>query len=237
MMDNDIRNNATPLSWRPIRGGGLILAAVSLMLWGCPDVDDGRPDPAAGGLPDVPEWELDEGIIDEDYTRPDFEGLRNPFEPDDEMLAAVTTEEEEEEEEELETETDDDDDNPLTDYRLEELELVAIFSGTATPRAMFVTPEGTGYTVGSGDDVGEEGGRIMHTGGIRGDSVRVDKPTEDDPVEVELRERRELTAAERERLRQMREQDEEEPADEVAERERDRIGEEDERFRDLAPPQ
>lgn len=83
---------------------------------------------------------------EEDYTRPEYpdSNRRNPFQPDPEVIepqAAV----DDGQVREL---------DPLEQYGVGQLELVAIISEVAVPKAMFLDPDGFGHVVKEGDRVG-----------------------------------------------------------------------------------
>ncbi len=53
----------------------------------------------------------------------------------------------------------------LSSYAVDELKLAGIISGIAVPRATFIDPSGTGWTVKKGDCLGRTGGRVTRMGG------------------------------------------------------------------------
>lgn len=93
---------------------------------------------------------------EEDYQRPEYpENVRrNPFAPSNDVLMPI-----------LGTPVTDDDDapplEPLQQYNIAQLELVAIISEIAIPKAMFTDPEGFGHVVKEGDRIGRQGGTIV----------------------------------------------------------------------------
>ncbi len=139
--------------------GAIVLAMMLPMVWGCPDAVEG-PSPSGS---DAPEMELTVTIDDvrslregrEDYTRPEPEEPRNPFQPDLGILGVDF-------EEDVVDDEGDERRDPLVRYPLSAYELVAVISETATPRAMFIDPSGDGHFAVVGMDVGEpsDGGRI-----------------------------------------------------------------------------
>lgn len=146
---------------------------------------------------------------EEEYERPEYPGntRRNPFMPDPEVMKPKQ-QVSEGEVRPLE---------PLEQYALSALELVAIISETAVPKAMFVDPDGFGHVVKEGDRIGRNGGQITD---IRDNEVEVRETTdaEDSQTrlktvelrtqELEVRDDSGLTDAEREALRKLLETDE-----------------------------
>jgi Tfp pilus assembly protein PilP len=118
----------------------------------------------------------------EEYERPEYPGQlrRNPFLPDLQVI----------EPRQQMAEGDARPLEPLEQYGLGELALVAIISEVAVPKAMFIDPEGFGHVVKEGDRVGQNGGTITD---IRDNEVEVREVTDEEETEtrmttVELRE-------------------------------------------------
>jgi Tfp pilus assembly protein PilP len=59
---------------------------------------------------------------------------------------------------------------PLEHFKLDTLQLVAIVTGTAVPKAMFIDGTGFGHVAKEGDRIGTDGGRIT---AIRGNEVEI----------------------------------------------------------------
>lgn len=111
-----------------------------------------------------------------EYERPEYPGntRRNPFLPDPEVMQPkqqVT----DGEVRPLE---------PLEQYSISALELVAIISETAVPKAMFVDPDGFGHVVKEGDRIGRNGGQITD---IRDNEVEVRETTDEDDSQTRLK--------------------------------------------------
>lgn len=106
---------------------------------------------------------------DEEYERPEYpENMRrNPFAPDPDVLApvGVTVIEETRKFE------------PLEKYSISQLELVAIISEVAVPKAMFIDPDGFGHLIKEGDRIGRQGGTVKD---IRDNEVDVLETTGED---------------------------------------------------------
>jgi Tfp pilus assembly protein PilP len=104
-----------------------------------------------------------------EYQRPDYpENLRrNPFQPVPDVIApvgvAVTVEKRPVE--------------PLEQYSIGQLELVAVISETAVPKAMFIDPDGFGHVIKEGDRIGRSGGIITD---IRDNEVDVQETSGED---------------------------------------------------------
>ncbi|TXD34357.1 pilus assembly protein PilP [Lujinxingia vulgaris] len=140
----------------------------------------------------------------EEYQRPDYPVRRNPFQPDLDVLqpepAAV-------------------DDSvrplePLEEFPLSSLNLVAVISETAVPRAMFVDPNGLGHFVKEGDRIGRNSGVVRV---IRDNEVEIREGGADESgavVTVRLRDQQlrvaesGLTPEEREALQRLLESEE-----------------------------
>lgn len=117
-----------------------------------PKVDESAPVPqVAAGADD-----------DDEYVRPEYPNSqrRNPFQPDPEVIAPQARQVEGEVRE-LE---------PLEQYALGQLSLVAIISEVAVPTAMFRDPTGFGHFVKEGDRIGRNSGIVSD---IRDNEVEV----------------------------------------------------------------
>lgn len=138
--------------------GVVVLALVAPLMWGCPDGVDAPP---PSGV-DEPELELAVTVEDvralresrDEYHRPDRQQPRDPFRPDLSVLGIDF-------EDEVVDEETDERHEPLVRYPLSSLELVAVISETATPRAMFIGPSGDGHFALEGMEIGQNGGRII----------------------------------------------------------------------------
>lgn len=112
----------------------------------------------------------------EEYQRPDYPNMtrRNPFQPDLDVVkpAAVTAEADEEKLE------------PLERFALGELELVAIISEVAVPKAMFIDPDGFGHVLKEGDRIGRNRGILSD---IRDNEVEVTETTGEEQTQTVLR--------------------------------------------------
>lgn len=110
--------------------------------------------PPANKVPAAAEPEKTEE--EQDYQRPEYpENVRrNPFAPSNDVLMPI-----------LGTPVTDGEDaqplEPLQQYNIAQLELVAIISEIAIPKAMFTDPEGFGHVVKEGDRIGRQGGTIV----------------------------------------------------------------------------
>lgn len=232
MMDDTTHNKRRPGS---ALAGVAVLMAAALVLFGCPeDFDEDQIDADPAGEEDIDlDFELDDGFgDDETYTRPVYDGRRNPFRPDDDLVDV---------DDDAEDEIDDTGPtDPLEQYDLDSLELVTIVSQKAVPRAMFVAPGGMGHFATEGDNIGRDGGIIED---IRSNEVDIREGAGEAAatITVELREREirqptaedELTEEERRALQELLdERDEEEALDERADRE----AEADDRLPGLRPP-
>ncbi len=115
-------------------------------------------------------------VAGEEYQRPDYPNntRRNPFQPDLDVVkpAAVA---DEGQEERL---------GPLERFTLGELELVAIISEVAVPKAMFIDPEGFGHVLKEGDRIGRNSGVLSD---IRDNEVEVTETTGEDEGQTRLR--------------------------------------------------
>ncbi len=111
----------------------------------------------------------------EEYERPDYPDnvRRNPFLPDLDVLQPkhdiakgdVRPLE------------------PLEQYELGQLQLVAIISEVAVPKAMFLDPKGFGHVVKEGDRIGQNGGTITD---IRDNEVEVREVTDEEETQTRL---------------------------------------------------
>ena len=192
---------------------------------------------------------------EEQYERPEYPGgtRRNPFLPDPEVV---------EPDEPVNT-GDVRPLEPLEKYGIGSLELVAIISETAVPKAMFIDPEGFGHVVKEGDRIGRNSGKITD---IRDNEVEIREITDAEDEEsqtklktVQLRSkqldvssgREGLSEEDREILKKLLESEEgreaiqeayqeRAPGAAAAERQRQESQQDgggDERFRGLAPPE
>ncbi|RAL20951.1 hypothetical protein DL240_14870 [Lujinxingia litoralis] len=140
----------------------------------------------------------------EDYQRPDYPVRRNPFQPDLDVMQP-------------EPATVDDSVRPLEpleEFPLSSLNLVAVISETAVPRAMFVDPNGLGHFVKEGDRIGRNSGVVRV---IRDNEVEIREGGADESgavVTVRLRDQQlrvadsGLTPEEREALKRLLESEE-----------------------------
>jgi hypothetical protein len=132
--------------------------------------DAGQPDSGGIGELTVPEPSGDDSD----------EPARNPFEP------KIQTDDESGDQDQVSQGPLE----PLERYALGQLELAAIISGVAVPKAMFISPDNMGHLVQEGDRVGQEGGEIID---IRSNAVELSIPQgPDEPAmtrTVELNER------------------------------------------------
>lgn len=105
----------------------------------------------------------------EEYERPEYpENMRrNPFAPDPDVLAPVGVAVVEETRKF----------EPLEKYSISQLELVAIISEVAVPKAMFIDPDGFGHLIKEGDRIGRQGGTVKD---IRDNEVDVLETTGED---------------------------------------------------------
>ena len=106
--------------------------------------------------------------VAEDYQRPEYPNntRRNPFQPDPEVIQPVVTVKSEERPKE-----------PLEQFALGELELAAIISSVAVPKAMFIDPTGFGHVLKEGDKIGRNSGVIAD---IRDNEVEVKEGNDED---------------------------------------------------------
>jgi type IV pilus assembly protein PilP len=72
---------------------------------------------------------------------------------------------------------------PLEEYGLGQLELVAIISEVAVPKAMFLDPDGFGHVVKEGDRIGQNGGTITD---IRDNEVEVREVADEEDTQTRL---------------------------------------------------
>ncbi len=144
----------------------------------------------------------------EEYQRPEYpeSQRRNPFQPDPEVVEPQTTVTD------GEVRTRD----PLEQFGLGQLDLVAIISEVAVPKAMFIAPDGFGYVVKEGDRIGRNSGVIRD---IRDNAVEIIEGGEEEDAQtlqrvVKLREielsvgNDGLTEEERRRLEELLESEE-----------------------------
>jgi Tfp pilus assembly protein PilP len=111
-----------------------------------------------------------------EYQRPDYPNMsrRNPFQPDLEVVKPASVADEGQEERL----------GPLERFTLGELELVAIISEVAVPKAMFIDPEGFGHVLKEGDRIGRNSGVLSD---IRDNEVEVTETTGEDEGQTRLR--------------------------------------------------
>lgn len=107
---------------------------------------------------------------DEEYQRPEYpeSQRRNPFQPDPEVVEPKTT---------IGDANEVGTRDPLEQFGLGQLSLVAIISEVAVPKAMFIGPDGFGYVVKEGDRVGRNSGVIRD---IRDNAVEIIEGGEED---------------------------------------------------------
>ena len=113
---------------------------------------------------------------EEEYERPEYPGdtRRNPFLPDPEVMQPKSQV----------SEGDVRPREPLEQYAISALELVAIISETAVPKAMLVDPDGFGHVAKEGDRIGLNGGQITD---IRDNEVEVRETTDEDDSQTRLK--------------------------------------------------
>lgn len=112
----------------------------------------------------------------EEYQRPEYPNMarRNPFQPDLEVVQPAN----------VPTEGDERSLEPLERFAIGELELVAIISEVAVPKAMFIDPEGFGHVLKEGDRIGRNSGVISD---IRDNEVEVTESAGEDEGQTRLR--------------------------------------------------
>lgn len=112
----------------------------------------------------------------EEYQRPEYENMarRNPFQPDLEVVQPAN----------LPAAGDERTLEPLERFSIGELELVAIISEVAVPKAMFIDPEGFGHVLKEGDRIGRNSGTISD---IRDNEVEVTETAGEDGGQTRLR--------------------------------------------------
>lgn len=236
--------------FRFARSLAVVLVASCVALTGCADFlgldssedtsNASQDDGANNKAPKVAKKDEAEEEVEEEYERPEYPNSvrRNPFLPDLEVvrpqkqLAEGTIRPLE----------------PLEQYGLGQLDLVAIISEVAVPKAMFLDPEGFGHVVKEGDRVGENGGTITD---IRDNQVEVREITDEEESQtrlttIELRTRDldvdddELSDEERDALKRLLQSDEGRKALEGLSSEASSEGgsrrTRDERFKGLSPP-
>ncbi len=143
----------------------LLLATwVACSAFGCEeDLQVAPPAPPAQTKAEVVEEAVPTIAQDEDeYVRPEYpnSSRRNPFQPDPEVISPQARA----------TEGEVRDLEPLEQYALGQLTLVAVISEVAVPIAMFIDPTGFGHFVKEGDRVGRNSGVISD---IRDNEVEV----------------------------------------------------------------
>jgi Tfp pilus assembly protein PilP len=118
-------------------------------LGGCDDTatQPAQPPGQPAPPPANPQTDAPPPAVDgEDYARPEYpdSNRRNPFQPDPDVVRPQAT-------------VDEGSDrtlDPLEQFGVGQLELVAIISEVAIPKAMFLDPDGFGHVVKEGDRVG-----------------------------------------------------------------------------------
>lgn len=107
-------------------------------------------------------------VVKEEYKRPEYPNntRRNPFQPNPEIILPVNT---------ALTETRPK--QPMEQFALSELDLVAIISSVAVPKAMFIDPSGFGHVLKEGERIGRNSGVISD---IRDNEVDVREGGADD---------------------------------------------------------
>lgn len=155
-----------------VLGGSLSLAGCELLgLSDSPQQPTQPATPPKQTPPPVAKKEAPKEEVKEEgeYQRPDYpENLRrNPFQPVPDVIApvgVVVSEEKRPVE-------------PLEQYSIGQLELVAVISETAVPKAMFIDPDGFGHVIKEGDRIGRSGGVITD---IRDNEVDVQETSGED---------------------------------------------------------
>lgn len=161
---------------RPMPRGLLaMLALLALTAGGCEFLGLDDPTPSANTpppqvAPTPPPQEVEEPVVvaaEVDYERPDYPGQirRNPFLPDMGIVSPASTV----------TRGDLRPREPLEEYSITQLSLVAIISETTVPKAMFIDPKGFGHLVKEGDRLGLNGGVVSD---IRDNEVEVREVSE-----------------------------------------------------------
>ena len=142
-----------------------------------------------------------------DYKRPEYpnNSRRNPFQPNPEIIAPVAKAAVEERTKQ-----------PLEQFALSELQLVAIISSVTVPKAMFVDPTGFGNVLKEGERIGRNAGvisdirdnevDIREGGGENGQSRVVTMKLRD--VEINTGNENDLSEDEREALKKLLESEE-----------------------------
>lgn len=115
-------------------------------------------------------------VIDNDYQRPEYPNAtrRNPFQPDLEVVQP----------DDVQTDGEEEQLGPLERFSLNELDLVAIISEVAVPKAMFIDPEGFGHVLKEGDRLGRNSGVLSD---IRDNEVEVTETTGEEDTQTRLR--------------------------------------------------
>lgn len=134
----------------------------------------GAPEAADPAPPPVPAEPV--ASVTEEYERPEYPAMarRNPFQPDVETVRP-NVQELGDEGRTLE---------PLEQFGLGQLNLAAIISEVAVPKAMFIDPKGFGHVVKEGDRIGSSGGVISD---IRENEVEVTEGVAGDEMKTRLR--------------------------------------------------
>lgn len=112
----------------------------------------------------------------EEYQRPEYPNMarRNPFQPDLEVVKPTN----------LPADSDERTLEPLERFSLGELDLVAIISEVAVPKAMFIDPEGFGHVLKEGDRIGRNSGVLSD---VRDNEVEITESSEEDRGQTRLR--------------------------------------------------
>lgn len=127
--------------------------------------------------PPAPEPVVQPPVSEEgEYARPEYPNntRRNPFQPDLEVVTPAN----------VETDGQQEALGPLERFALGELELVAIISEVAVPKAMFIDPEGFGHVLKEGDRIGRNSGVLSD---IRDNEVEVTETTGEDEGQGQTR--------------------------------------------------
>lgn len=159
---------------------GVLVCAIAVSLSGCGLFDEpvsqappptrvkkNKKNKKAADAAVVQENTLQPLVDMEEYQRPEYPGRRrNPFQPDLDVFQPVQTAVVGEVRP-LE---------PLEEFALSQLSLVALISETSIPMAMFVDSSGLGHVVKEGDRIGRNGGVIAS---IRDNEVEIREGSED----------------------------------------------------------
>lgn len=161
------------ISRRALKRAGLAMLVVSTLV-GCDEIEKLPTPPPVEvkkpALPVTPPPPVAE-VAPEDaaeYQRPEYpeNQRRNPFQPDPDIITPAGP-----------TIKDDGGDTPVTaieTFNLNQLELSAIISSVAIPKAMFIDPSGFGHVIKEGDKIGRNGGIVTD---IRDNEVDVQETT------------------------------------------------------------